>query len=355
MNKTLLLLAVALLFTLPVSKAHAQIDHLNVGEVVVSDQSIYSQKRAGKRAFEQVVTKMSGESTSNENITVRRAATNFEQYLISSSYRQEKEALIYRAEFNQDKIIGLLRSEGLRVWGKRRPSSLLWIAIEDDTTKDKTLLTQTTESDLKTLLNTAAFQRGIEVVFPLGDLSDSMNVSTNDVWGLYSSSIYNHSIRYGTNYVIGAKIGLGFDDYSASEKFILNYFVTDGQSIETAQVAGDSLPVLLGEFINRYADELGLKYAVSSDDTNETYDIVLKVSNVNSLLDYRTVLSILSSLTITKSVELVAQQNDVSEFHITTNVPALRLRSILKLENTIYEGDPASDDEQSLTYIWRGK
>jgi hypothetical protein len=98
-----------------------------------------------------------------------------------------------------------------------------------------------------------------------------------------------------------------------------------------------------------------LKYAVSSDDTSETYDIVLKVSNVNSLLDYRTVLSILSSLTITKSVELVAQQNDVSEFHITTNVPALRLRSILKLENTIYEGDPASDDEQSLTYIWRGK
>ena len=355
MNKTLLLFTVALLFSFPVSEVYAQIDHLNVGEVVVSDQSIYSQKRAGKRAFEQVVTKMSGESASNDNLNVRRAATNFEQYLISSSYRQESEALIYRAEFNQDKMIDLLRSEGLRVWGKRRPSSLLWLAIENDATKDITVLSQTSESELKTLINTAAFQRGIDVVFPLGDLSDSMNVSTNDVWGLYSSSIYNHSIRYGTNYVIGAKIGLGFDDYSASEKLILNYFVTDGQSIETRQVAGDSLPVLLGEFINRYADELGLKYAVSLDDTNELFDIVLRVSNVNSLLDYRSVLSILSSLTITKSVELVAQQNDVSQFHLKTNVPAARLKSILKLENTIYEGESAGEDEQSLTYIWRGK
>jgi hypothetical protein len=112
---------------------------------------------------------------------------------------------------------------------------------------------------------------------------------------------------------------------------------------------------LLGEFINRYADELGLKYAVSSDDTNELFDIVLQVSNVNSLLDYRNVLSILSSLTITKSVELVAQQNDVSQFHLKTNVPAARLKSILKLENTIYEGESAGEDEQSLTYIWRGK
>jgi hypothetical protein len=298
---------------------------------------------------------MSGESSSNENMTVRRAATNFEQYLISSAYRQEKDALIYRAEFNQDKVVDLLRSEGLRIWGKRRPSSLLWIAIEDDATKDKTLLTQTTESELKNLLNTAAFQRGIEVVFPLGDLSDSMNVSTNDVWGLYSSSIYNHSIRYGTNYVIGAKIGLGFDDYSASEKLILNYFVTDGQSIETAQVAGDSLAVLLGDFINRYADKLGLKYAVSADDTSETYDIVLKVSNVNSLLDYRKVLNILRSLTITKDVSLVAQRQDVSEFQLSTNVPAERLSAILKLENTLYEGNAASDDEQSLTYILRGQ
>ena len=73
------------------------------------------------------------------------------------------------------------------------------------------------------------------------------------------------------------------------------------------------------------------------------------------MLDYRKVLNILRSLTITKDVSLVAQRQDVSEFQLSTNVPAERLSAILKLENTLYEGNAASDDEQSLTYILRGQ
>jgi hypothetical protein len=344
-----------LCFAVSMHSQAAPIEHLNEGQIIVTDQSSFTQKKAGKSAFQQVIVKLNGDPSVLENLEVKRAATNFEQYLVSSTFVQNGDKLTYQAEFNEQKIVSLLRAENLNVWGKRRPSGLFWLAIEDDVNKSKSLVTQSSSSEYLDLIQQSTYDRGIELLMPIGDLTDSMNVTALDVWGLYSSSIFNKSIRYGTNYVVGARVGIVFDDFSASEKLQLSYFITNGQTIETNEIIGDTVSGLITKFVNEYAAYLANVYSIGTSETGMIYSVTLHISNVNTLAKYRKVLDILTSLTVTQKVELTAQSKDVASFTLTSNVPVQRLKTILKLEQNLREPEyQRVDSDVVIDYEWRG-
>lgn len=354
LKRSLLYIVVAFCLLIAARASAAGVEHLNTGQIVVTDQSTMSQKRAGKKAFQQVVVKLSGDPLSLENTQIKKAATNFEQYLVSSTFIQQDSKLIYQAEFNQDKIIVLLRAESLNVWGKRRPSGLFWLVIEDDVSKSKTLITQSNASALLELINQTAYQRGVDVVMPIGDLTDSINVTPLDVWGLFSASIYNKSARYNTNYVVGARVGIVFDDFTASEKLQLSYFITNGQTLYTAEITGDDINSLVATFVNEYASYLASLYSVDANDSGEIFKITLNVSNITSLLEYRKVLDILRSLTVTQNVELQTQTKDIATFVLTSNVPVDRLKTILQLEQKLREPEyQNTNNALAIDYQWR--
>ena len=333
----------------------APIEHLNEGQIIVTDQSNFTQKKAGKRAFQQVVVKLSGDVAVLENLQVKRSATNFEQYLVASTFIQDGDKLSYQAEFNEQKIVDLLRTENLNVWGKRRPSGLLWLVIEDDVSKKKTLVTQSSSSKYLETIDQVTYDRGVELIMPIGDLTDSMNITALDVWGLFSSSIFNKSMRYGTNYVTGARVGIIFDDFSAGERLQLSYFITNGQTIETNEIVGDNIATLIAQFVNEYATYLATLYSVETSETGQIYSVILNVANVDTLAKYRKVLEILSSLAVTQNVDLSAQSKDVASFTLASNVSVQRLKTILKLEQYLKEPDyQRSDSTVVIDYEWRG-
>ena len=356
LNKLLAIFVLTLCFVASMRCHSTPIEHLNKGQIIVTDQSNSTQKKAGKRAFQQVVVKLSGDVTVLENIQVKRSATNFEQYLVASKFIQDGDKLRYQAEFNEQKVVDLLRSESLNVWGKRRPSGLFWLAIEDDVSKNKTLIMQSSTSKYLETIQQAAYDRGVELLMPIGDLTDSMNVTTLDVWGLFSSSIFNQSTRYGTNYVIGARVGVVFDDFSAREKLQLSYFITNGQTIETNEIVRDNIAALIAEFVNEYATYLANLYSIQASKSGHIYSLTLNIANVNTLVKYRRVLEILSSLTVTRTVELNAQSKDMASFTLASNVPLQRLKTILKLEQNLREPEyQRLGSAVVIDYEWRGK
>ena len=360
LNKVLLFIVIGVTTLMTPYAVSAPIEHLNVGQITVTDQSTFAQKRAGKKAFQQVIVKMSGDPNTLNNAQVKKSAASFEQFLIASSFSQDGEKLVYQAEFNQQKIVELLRSEGLNIWGARRPSALLWLVIEDDSTKIKNLITQQNNVNYSNIVQQAAYQRGIEIVMPIGDLTDSMNVAPMDVWGLFSSSIYNKSARYNTNYVIGAKIGVVFDNFTASEKLQLSYFVTNGQTIKTTDIVGNDVNTLLAEFVDQYSSYLAGVYAIDTSETTEFFEVKLSVSKIDTLMKYRKVLEILSSLTVTQNVEISSQTKDISTFQLRSNVSPARLKTILELEKSLRVPEyqslaPSSPSGKVLIdYEWRG-
>jgi hypothetical protein len=68
------------------------------------------------------------------------------------------------------------------------------------------------------------------------------------------------------------------------------------------------------------------------------------------------VLEILSSLTVTRTVELNAQSKDVASFTLASNVPLQRLKTILKLEQNLREPEyQRLGSAVVIDYEWRGK
>lgn len=192
----------------------ANIEHVNVGRIVVSDQSLNSQQQAGKKALAQVFVKLSGNPQVLSEQEVERAIDNYERFLTASSFLRIDNKLIFEATFNRQKVENLLMASGLSVWASLRPSSILWLATKTDL-NNKQILYQNQQAidaskaqteSLATLVQLQAYARGVEIILPIGDLEDTSRISVYDVWNQFVSYLHENSRRYEADYLISATL-----------------------------------------------------------------------------------------------------------------------------------------------------
>ena len=192
----------------------ANIEHVNVGRIVVSDQSLNSQQQAGKKALAQVFVKLSGNPNVLSEQEVGRAIDNYERFLTASSFLRIDNKLIFEATFNRQKVENLLMASGLSVWASLRPSSILWLATKTDL-NNKQILYQNQQAfdaanaqteSLATLVQLQAYARGVEIILPIGDLDDTSRISVYDVWNQFVSYLLENSRRYAADYLISATL-----------------------------------------------------------------------------------------------------------------------------------------------------
>ncbi|MFT6267625.1 MAG: hypothetical protein ACJAVV_000423 [Alphaproteobacteria bacterium] len=194
-----------LLFTSSFTSLASNIDHVNIGRIAVDDQSVESQQKAGELALQQVFVKLSGNIEVIKEPEISRAIDNYEQFLTASSFIQQGQSLVFEATFNQAKVENLLLASGLSVWASLRPSAVVWLALENSN-KQKVVFSQYSNSEVAQKVSLKAFARGVEVVTPLGDLQDTINVSVYDVWNQFISKLQDQSVRYNTDYLISATV-----------------------------------------------------------------------------------------------------------------------------------------------------
>jgi hypothetical protein len=194
-----------LLFFIPPASYAQNIEHVNVGRIEVNDQSLRSQQKAGKQALAQVFVKLSGNQNVLREPEISKAVDNYEQFLVASSFLQQSQSLVFEATFNRNKVESLLLASGLSVWASLRPSGVIWLASETPD-KQKVMLSQLSAEKLTQKVGLRSFARGVDVVVPLGDLEDSINLSVYDIWNQHISKLQGQSIRYATNYLISATV-----------------------------------------------------------------------------------------------------------------------------------------------------
>lgn len=177
----------------------------HVGQVQVEDQSQRTQQQASKDALKQVLVKMSGTTTATDNAGVRAAIRSPGQFLRSYRFDDRKGKLFFIAEFDQQALLNLLRREGLPVWGNRRPETIVWLAVEQDS-GNRTIVEEAQSSEISNAISETAESRGIRVSLPLMDLTDNQAIAVYDIWGRFPQALSAASARYGVDYVIGARL-----------------------------------------------------------------------------------------------------------------------------------------------------
>jgi len=212
-NKHLLFVFLITLFS-PVNTYALTVEGLYEAEVPIPDQSTRNKKGGIAAALRSVMVKLTGD----RNVFGRSAAVDMvkdaERYVQQYEYRSKqvrsqdqltsKKQLHLWVNFNAKALNDSLRNYAIPVWGQERPSTLVWLASQND--RRRKLIAQEDESGYIEILNQRAAQRGIPLVYPLLDLEDTLALKASDVWGGFSGPVMQASERYGTDAILTGSI-----------------------------------------------------------------------------------------------------------------------------------------------------
>jgi len=333
--KKFLLFVVLVLLCLPVSAT--TVKKLYEVSVPVFTQSDNERKEAVSQAFAELLIRVTGRRNIALQSGVKALIKTAPRYMRSFRYEQIEEKLEPEAEpdLQEDIVVGVENQESgqlidplanqtkpekpkpnqylvvsfdkqavkkvlwknkLPVWGETRPSTLLWIAVQD--AEQRNLIDVGEPGPMLDYLSKQAIKRGLPLVYPLLDLEDQMNLNVTDVWGGFKDHINNASARYQTEAVVSARLSL-----NSSGIWQSRWSLYQGNDESSWQINAVDLESAVAYGLDNIADKLAERYAHVSTSSDENATLIY-ISDVNNLSDYEKINDYLSSLSAIKNIEL---------------------------------------------------
>jgi hypothetical protein len=253
------------------------------------------------------------------------ALTNPRQYMRFESTA----AGTLTAGFDSGSVDKLLADAGLPIWGRERPSALIWLRInEADGTSRWVTDVPSLERDL--VVRTAQ-ARGLPIVWPRGEAEEqSLAAASTD-----AASLLQMATRYGANAVLlgqARRDGLG------------------GLRVRWTLASGDGAADAEGgleEGVHLAADTFARAYAASG---GALADVRLEVSGVSDLNAYAETLNYLEGLTLVRAVAVEEVAGDVMRFKLTVRGNAQTLTRAIALGNRLAQRSESTSDTDRLAF-----
>lgn len=331
------------LFLLAVSTlsgvSHAAIvEGLYEAEVPVADQGTGERTRAMSAALAEVIAKVSGNAEAPQLASMQGVLKSPSQLVQQFRYRRMKptpgassqqsrykELAWFR--FDEHAVNRVLRSNNLPVWGRTRPATLAWIAVEQD--GSRFLLGGDANEDLQQMVLQDAKRSGLALIFPLLDLDDQHNLTFADVWGGFQSAISEASERYKPDAILVGRLNLdSSDQWQARWSLYENGKSQDwsGRYPQISAVMQAGVSGALGLLAKRYA-------LVFAEDEPGVFK--LAVDGVNSLKDFARLQAYLKSLEQVKKVFVTRVDPGSASFRLDIRGSSEGLRQTIALGNTL--------------------
>lgn len=250
--------------------------------------------------------------------------------------------------FDGRALTSMLRAQRIPVWGEERPTTLVWLAVEDGRgnrllldsfeppepepapvadTPQVPLVEAGVAPSGPALPPTAAYgaaiaeaaQRfGIPVMLPRYDESDLASVTPSDIWGGFSDVIVAASARYDVESILIGRVN-----------------ARNASSIRWTWVFGDNESRFAGDVNVAFARVGGRLMSQFASSPEGSADVRISVVAVDGLADYARLVSFLSGRSLVEDVRVLAMRGD----HVLLSVDALAGRERLArlLEGTVLE------------------
>jgi len=284
-------------------------------EVPVIDQSSTSRKRGIAAALRSVLVKLTGDRNVAGRNVVDYIVERAENYVQKFEYRSievnsenqqspEKQLLLW-VKFNADALNGSLREYSIPVWGKERPSTLVWLATQDN--KPRRLIATEDPSGYLDILKQSAIRRGIALVYPLLDLEDTFRVKASDIWGGFHGPVLEASERYGADAILTGSI-----EPILENLWEARWSVTLHNQTMTWSTQGESPDIILDEGIDGLADILAQHYAQAGGNAYRS-EVEIIVEGISDYEHYVKAMQYLASLnSVTNVLTRTAEHNRVT-------------------------------------------
>ncbi|MCJ8322185.1 MAG: DUF2066 domain-containing protein [Colwellia sp.] len=352
------------IFSLSASVNAIEVKDLYQAKVPVSSQAPSKRSAALKKAMQAVLIKVGGQVSVLKNDAIKRAVKNHRLYVSQYSYSREEirqsplsksnnasnkitESLVLLASFDENKINKLLKDSGLALWGSLRPEVLLWLIEEDKFSRQ--ILSESSHSNYPLIVANAAQSRGLPVVMPLMDFTDSTNISMSDLWGRFSLPVNKASQRYSADAIVVIRVSnsslLAESEKQAdcrplcdtsvnSEPVVLDWTLFDSNGVQSSkqQYQGNNSELLLAKALSDITDVIYQSYALSA---NTEQEMIIDVVNIDSIGTYVSLTQFLKELSSVNSVELLSAQGSNRRFNLKLIGSKMTLLSSLKLDNKL--------------------
>lgn len=250
--------------------------------------------------------------------------------------------------FDGRALTTMLRAQRIPVWGEERPTTLVWLAVEDgrgarllldsfeppepepepvETAPQVPLVEAGVTAAETELPPTAAYgaaiadaaQRfGIPVMLPRYDETDLTSVTPSDIWGGFSDVIVAASARYDVESILIGRVSS-----------------RNPSSIRWTWVFGDTESRFAGDVNVAFARVSGRLMSQFASSPEGSADVRISVVAVDGLADYARLVNFLSGRSLVEDVRVLAMRGD----QVLVSVDALTGRDRLArlLEGTVLE------------------
>jgi hypothetical protein len=314
------------------------VDNLYIAEVPVENQTLDARQTAITTGMRDVLVRISGRSLVLTVTPVEEALLLPKRYVQRFRYFDKKVAGVHqkhlRVEFDKKSINKLLRDNRLPVWGRNRPSTLLWLVI--DNRRSRTLLTNDRQIKARQHIEAQAALRGLPLSLPLYDLTDRSNLKISDVWGNFEDPIMRASERYHSEAVL---VGRVYKTYSNNWSGRWTLY-SEGRRFDW-ESEGDTIKQALLPGISSTTDYLSTRY-VQNDDENVNGEVLLKVTGLGSLKAYTRTVKYLDSLDVIIEVHPYVIEADNVIFKLSSRGGRLAVSKAVSLGH-ILEAQPTQE------------
>lgn len=329
----------------PLLPVHAvEVPTLYTAEVPLDEKADNPRDDAYKAALIAVLARVSGSALAANAAAVDEMFPVPAAYVIQ--YRPGNGDTLWVA-FDGEAVERVLRGAGQTVWGRDRPLTLVWLAVdwgqgerEIVAASEPDRLAQESRSIdrnllLRQRLLDIAAERGLPLAFPLLDTVDLQSVTFSDIWGGFDERIVAASKRYEANSVL-----IGRVQPSTSQQDRWTYVFGD----ETRTWTGSAEAV-----VAQIADLLAAEFAVGGDSPMER--VALNVSGIHDVDAYGSLQKLLAGVNLIEAFRIERVAGDTVSYQVDVRGGAPRLRRALRFAGLLEQdsGRDIADPTSSST------
>jgi len=309
-------LLLCLLWIAALAPGKAATADLFESEVVVPNQSPAERSAAFSKALAEVLVRVAG----GNNVLASEPARSLledpgklvQQYRYYTRPGSQPPVLVMWVRFDEASIRGGLQQQGLSYWGKERPDTLVWLAVEDR--GRRYVVAAGDDSDVRQQIEAAARQRGVPVVFPLMDLEDQSRARFSDIWGGFFDNVLQASERYSPQAVL-----IGRLNRSVSGGWSSRWHLQVGGKPSSWTDTRNDLALLSQQGINDTADILASQFAVATGGAGDSGRVTIEIGGVDSLADYARIDAYLAALTSVADMQLTQVNGSNLQYSLQLN------------------------------------
>ena len=203
------------LWAISLSAQAVEVSGLYEAELTVMSQGRAERRQTIRSALLEVLIKVSGNTSIALSPGIPQVLSRSNQFLQQYRYRSEQQPVdpetgtalnqqYLWVRFDKKSIDTAMRKLELPIWGRSRPATIAWIAVEQD--GQRQLLTSSESTKLTQAILEKAKHRGIPLDLPLFDLEDQKNIKVTDVLAGFQETILSASQRYSTDAVLVGRL-----------------------------------------------------------------------------------------------------------------------------------------------------